>query len=41
MSGNDRLFQKRIKGYEAMGYSVSFKGNDFLIQEKLFKTHDE
>lgn len=36
-----RMFQKRIKGYEAMGYSVSFKGNDFLIQEKLFKTHDE
>lgn len=32
-----RMFQKRIKGYEAMGYSISFKGNNTLIQTKLFK----
>ncbi len=32
-----RMFQKRIKGYEAMGYSLSFKDNDALIQTKLFK----
>ncbi|MEN8251019.1 MAG: hypothetical protein ABFS32_18950 [Bacteroidota bacterium] len=32
-----RMFQKRIKGYEAMGYSVSFKSDDTLIQTKLFK----
>ena len=30
-----RMFQKRIKGYEAMGYSLSFKGEDALIQTKL------
>ncbi len=32
-----RMFQKRVKGYEAMGYSLSFKGDDTLIQTKLFK----
>lgn len=32
-----QMFQKRIKGYEAMGYSVSFKSDDILIQTKLFK----
>ncbi len=30
-----RMFQKRTKGYEAMGYSLSFKGEDTLIQTKL------
>ena len=35
-----RMFQKRVKGYEAMGYSLSFKGDDTLIQTKLFKNND-
>ena len=35
-----RMFQKRVKGYEAMGYSLSFKGDDTLIQTKLFKNID-
>jgi len=30
-----RMFQKRSKGYEAMGYSLSFKGEETLIQAKL------
>lgn len=30
-----RMFQKRIKGYEAMGYILSFKGEDALMQTKL------
>jgi superfamily II DNA or RNA helicase len=35
-----RMFQKRVKGYEAMGYSLSFKGDDTFIQTKLFKNID-
>ncbi|MCU7837678.1 MAG: DEAD/DEAH box helicase [gamma proteobacterium symbiont of Taylorina sp.] len=31
-----RMFKKRSKGYEAMGYSLSFKDDDTLIQTKLF-----
>jgi len=35
-----RMFQKRVKGYEAMGYSLSFRGDDTFIQTKLFKKID-
>lgn len=32
-----RMFKKRSKGYKAMGYTLSFKGDDSLIQAKLFQ----
>ncbi len=30
-----RMFKKRSKGYEAMGYNLSYKGDKTLIQSKL------